>query len=201
MVGPTFKTMKSEFVTWQEAISAKKYDLHNEKKHDQPEGDFMQRNMNRSQQNWVKTFMQDVMDEKGLVLFDKLAWLVKKLCLVMTSASACENMWIIEGCIHNNRRNRLVQPNIERTVCDHVNLVLRNTILLSKDLKVSWDLLKLSCSRVIGTWEFPIHGVQRRLCPNVDIPTLRTHTSNSVQRCTPGPTTTCSSMVDYTNAH
>ena len=32
----TFKTMKSEFVDWQEAISAKKYDLHDEKQHDQP---------------------------------------------------------------------------------------------------------------------------------------------------------------------
>ncbi len=145
MVGPTFKTMKSEFVACQEAISAKKYDLHNEKKHDQPEGDFMKWNMNRSQQNWVKTFMQDAMNEKGQVLFDNLTWLVKKLCSVMTSASACEHMWIIEGCIHNKRRNRLVQPNIERTVCDHVNLVLRKTILLSKELKVSWDLQTLIC--------------------------------------------------------
>ena len=37
MVGPVFKTMKSEFVAWQEAISAKKYDLH-----DEPEGAFTQ---------------------------------------------------------------------------------------------------------------------------------------------------------------
>jgi hypothetical protein len=28
--------------------------------------------MNSSQQTWVKTFMQDVMDEKGQVLFDNL---------------------------------------------------------------------------------------------------------------------------------
>ena len=42
MVGPAFKTMKSEFVAWQEAISAKKYDLHDEKKYDQPEGVFTQ---------------------------------------------------------------------------------------------------------------------------------------------------------------
>ena len=56
MVGPAFKTLKSEFVAWQE-------DLHDEKQHDQPEGVFTQRNMNRSQQSWVKTFMQDVMDE------------------------------------------------------------------------------------------------------------------------------------------
>ena len=38
MVGPDFKTMKSEFVDWQEAIRAKKYDLHDERQHDQPEG-------------------------------------------------------------------------------------------------------------------------------------------------------------------
>jgi hypothetical protein len=41
--------------------------------------------MNRSQQTWVKTFMQDVMDEMGQVLFDNLAWFAKKLCSVMTS--------------------------------------------------------------------------------------------------------------------
>ena len=114
MVGPAFKTMKSEFVTWQESISAKKYDLHDEKQHDQPEGAFTQRNMNRSQQSWVKTFMQHVMDEKGQVLFDNLSWLAKKLCSVMTSASACEHMWSIEGWIHNKRRNRLAQPNVEK---------------------------------------------------------------------------------------
>ncbi len=32
--------MKSEFVAWQETISAKKYDLHDENQHDQPEGVF-----------------------------------------------------------------------------------------------------------------------------------------------------------------
>jgi hypothetical protein len=56
------------------------------------------------------------MDEKGQVLFDNLAWFVKKLCSVMTSDSACEHMWNIEGWIHNKRRNRLAQPNVERTV-------------------------------------------------------------------------------------
>jgi hypothetical protein len=34
--------------------------------------------MNMSQQSWVKTFMQDVMDEKGQALFDNLAWFAKK---------------------------------------------------------------------------------------------------------------------------
>ena len=48
-VGPAFKTMKSEFVAWQEAIRAKKYDLYDEKQHDQPEGAFTERDMNRSQ--------------------------------------------------------------------------------------------------------------------------------------------------------
>ncbi len=139
MVGPAFKTMKSEFVTWQEAISAKKYDLHDEKQHDQPEGTFTQRNMNRSQQIWVKTFIQDVMDEKGQTLFDNLTWFAKKLCSVMTSASACEHMWSIEGWIHNKRRNRLAQPNVEEAVRAHGNLVLRKDILLSRQQKVTWD--------------------------------------------------------------
>jgi hypothetical protein len=42
MAGPTFKTMKSEFVACQETISAKKYDLHDENHHDQPEAVFTQ---------------------------------------------------------------------------------------------------------------------------------------------------------------
>jgi hypothetical protein len=88
--------------------------------------------MNSSQQTWVKTFMQDVMDEKGQVLFDNLAWFAKKLCSVMTSASACQHVWNIEGWIHNKRRHRLAQPNVERTVCDHDNLFLRKAMLLSK---------------------------------------------------------------------
>ena len=115
-VGPAFKTMKREFVAWQEEIRTKMYDLHDEHQHDQPEGSFTERNMNRSHQTWVTTFMQDDMDEKGRVLFDNLSWFVKKLCWVMTSASACEHMWSIEGWMHNKRRNRLTQPNKERTV-------------------------------------------------------------------------------------
>ena len=34
MVGPAFKTIKTELVAWQEAIRAKKYDLNDEKQHD-----------------------------------------------------------------------------------------------------------------------------------------------------------------------
>jgi hypothetical protein len=48
-------------------------------------------------------------------------------------------MWSIEGWIHNKRRNRLAQPNIERAVRAHGNLVLRKAILPSKEQKVAWD--------------------------------------------------------------
>ena len=68
-----------------------------------------------------------------------LAWFAKKLCSVMTSVSACENMWSMEGWIHNNRRNRLSQPNVEKAVRAHGNLVLRKVMLLSKQQKVAWD--------------------------------------------------------------
>jgi len=57
----------------------------------------------------------------------------------MTSASACEHMWSIEGWIHNKRRNRLAQPNMEKAVVAHGNLVLRKAILLSRQQKVAWD--------------------------------------------------------------
>ena len=83
--------------------------------------------------------MQDVMDEKGQVLFDNLAWFAKKLCSVMTSVSACEHMWSITGWIHNTRRNRLAQPNVEKAVLAHGNLVLRKAMLLSREQKVAWD--------------------------------------------------------------
>jgi hypothetical protein len=45
-------------------------------------------------------------------------------------------MWSIEGWIHNKRRNRLAQPNVEKAVG---NLVLRKAILLSRQQKVAWD--------------------------------------------------------------
>ncbi len=57
----------------------------------------------------------------------------------MTCASAYEHMWSIEGWIHNKRRNTLAQPNIERGVRAHGNLVLRKASLLSKEQKVAWD--------------------------------------------------------------
>ena len=91
--------------------------------------------MNRSQQRWLKTFIQDVMDEKGQDLFNNLTWFAKKLCSVMTSASACEHMWSIEEWIHNKRRNRLSQPNVEKAVRAHGNLVLRKAMLLSREQK------------------------------------------------------------------
>jgi hypothetical protein len=83
--------------------------------------------------------MQDVMDEKEQVLFDNLSWFEKKLCSVKTSTSVCVYMWIIEGWIHNKQRNRLVQPNVEKAVRAHVNLVLRKAMLLSRMKKVVWD--------------------------------------------------------------
>ena len=62
MVGPTFKTMKSELVDSKEVVREKKYDLYDEKQYDQPD------------------------------LFDNLVLFVKKLCSVMTSVSPCEDM-------------------------------------------------------------------------------------------------------------
>ncbi len=38
--------------------------------------------------------MQDVMDEKGQVLFDNLTWFAKKLCSVMTSDSVFDEDYV-----------------------------------------------------------------------------------------------------------
>ena len=63
-----------------------------------------------------------------------------KLCSVMTSASACEHMWSIEGWIHYKRRNRLTQPNVENAVRAHDhNLVLRKAMMLSRQQKIALD--------------------------------------------------------------
>ncbi len=135
MVGPSFKTMKSEFVAWKEAISVKKWwksgwptqrILHTAK-YEQVVAELGE-NVHARCHGWTGT---------GFVW--QPAWFEKKLCSVMTSASACEPMWSIEGWIHNKRRNGLAQPNVERTVRVHGNLVLRKTMLLSKQQKVSWD--------------------------------------------------------------
>jgi hypothetical protein len=48
-------------------------------------------------------------------------------------------MWSIEGWIHNKRKNRLAQPNVEKAVRAHGNLVLRKDMLLSRQQKVAWD--------------------------------------------------------------
>jgi hypothetical protein len=85
------------------------------------------------QENVFSCTMDDVW--KGAFL----AWFAKKFCSVMTSASACEHMWNIEGWIHNKRRNRLSKPNVEKAVRAHGNLVLRKAMLLSKQQKVAWD--------------------------------------------------------------
>ena len=50
-----------------------------------------------------------------------------------------QHMWSIAGWIHNKRRNRLAQPNVEKAVRAHGNLVLRKAMLLSRQQKVAWD--------------------------------------------------------------
>ena len=48
-------------------------------------------------------------------------------------------MWSFEGWIHNKRRHRLAQPNVERALRAHGNLVLRKAMLLSRQQKVAWN--------------------------------------------------------------
>ena len=43
------------------------------------------------------------------------------------------------GWILNKHRNRLAQPNVEKAVRVHDNLVLRKVMLLSRQEKVAWD--------------------------------------------------------------
>ena len=128
-VGRDWKVVKSEWVAWQETIARKQHDLHDDHKYNQPAGVFTDRNMKRSHQNWVKTYMEDITDSIGTILFNNLSWFTKKLCSVMTSVSVCENICSITGWIHNKRRNRLVQLSVEKAVRAHDNLVLRKVMM------------------------------------------------------------------------
>ena len=107
-VGRDWKVVKSEYVAWQESIARKQHDLHDEHKLNQPAGAFTERSMQR-------TYMEDITDSSGRVLFDNLAWFTKKMCSVVTSASVCEHMWSIGGWIH---RNRLTQPTVENAITE-----------------------------------------------------------------------------------
>ena len=49
-------------------------------------------------------------------------------------------MLSIEGWIHNKRRNRLTQQNVEKAVRAHCNLMLRKDILQSRHQQASWDM-------------------------------------------------------------
>ena len=83
--------------------------------------------------------MEDITDSRGRSLFDNLAWFTKKLCSVMTSASAYEHMWSITGWIHSKHRNRLTQPTVEKAVRVHGNLVLRKVMMERNKNVVDWD--------------------------------------------------------------
>ena len=48
-VGRDWKVVKSEYVSWQESITQKQHDLHDEHKLNQPAGAFTERSMQRSQ--------------------------------------------------------------------------------------------------------------------------------------------------------
>ncbi len=130
----------------------KQHDLHDEHKLNQPVGVFTEHSIQRSQQSWVKTYMEDITDSSGRALFDNLTWFTKKLCSVMTSVSVCEHMWNIAGWIHSKRRKRLAQQTVERAVRAHGNLVLRKTMMKRNKNVVSWD------SQTVITEPEPVHG-------------------------------------------
>ncbi len=91
-VGRDWKVVKSEYVVWQETIVRKQHDLHDDQKLNQPGGAFTERSIQRSQQSWMKTYMEDITDSSGRTLFDNLSWFAKKLCSVMTSVSVYEHV-------------------------------------------------------------------------------------------------------------
>jgi hypothetical protein len=64
-----FKVVKSGYLSWQESITRKQHDLHDENKLNQPAGVFTELSMERSQQSWVKMYTEDITDSSGRALF------------------------------------------------------------------------------------------------------------------------------------
>ncbi len=54
--------------------------------------------------------------------------------------SACEHCWPIEGWIHSKRRNKLHQKLVEKLVCAHTNLVLRESLDDVLHHLLPWDI-------------------------------------------------------------
>ena len=57
---------------------------------------------------------------------------------------SCEHMWIITGCIHIKRKNRLAKPTVEETVCSHDNLVLKKTMMENPKKMISRQKIKIN---------------------------------------------------------
>ncbi len=87
----------------------------------------------------------------------------------------CLNVIVSVLCWSNSMSSRLQKSGLTR--CGTV-------------VSQHWVPTMFPCSRGIGTW-IPLSSAYRDVCvSSVDIPTPTTHTSNSVQSCAPGPTTT-----------
>ena len=59
-VGRDWKVVKSENVVWQEVTTRKQHDLHDDHELHQPTGAFTEFSMEKSQQRWVKTYVEDI---------------------------------------------------------------------------------------------------------------------------------------------
>ena len=72
--------------------------------------------------------MEDVMDDNRNVFVWQPDMVPQE---IVFGDDKCLCMWTYVECrrVHNNHMNRLVQPNVEKTVRAHDNLVLRKDIL------------------------------------------------------------------------
>lgn len=108
-------------------------------------GAFAPEHRKRSAQQWIKTFLQGIYEEKPAPgaprepLFDNLAWFALKVVSVVPSASACEHSWAIEGWMHSKRRNRLGQALVEMLVRGHTNMRLQDALDMTQDV-LPWDI-------------------------------------------------------------
>ena len=69
----------------------------------------------------------------------KLQWAAARLSALGCSASPCEHSWSIEGWIHNARRNRMKQCNVEMMVKFHSNIVLEDAARKWEDSVFVWE--------------------------------------------------------------
>ena len=121
--------MKFQYEEMMIACKTGRHHLHSDMNDREP-GAFDTQCMKSDMHVWINTFFNPCPD---------LKWLTLKVVL-LCSASVCEHILSIEGCIHSKRRNRIGQRLVERLVRTHTNLKLEQRLESDESGLFPWDI-------------------------------------------------------------